>query len=399
MRAFSEGSPTAGADRDQSLAGVRVLVVTSGHTVDDSRVYARHARGLQRVGATVTVVGLPGSGTANGVTIVPVPRPSSRLVRFLWQPWRSLWAARSVPADIVHVHDAEMLVTLPIARLGWIGSRFVYDVHEDFANLLLVRDWLPPWARSPARFLTETLEKLLALLADAVVSVTEPLAEKFWNRRRVVAHNYISREFFETARSVSEPPARREFDLVHLGTLSQSRAVFLAETIRHFHQLAPQARSLVIGVPPEIEQIMRPHLPDRCLLMRPRAYTEVPGLLGKAKVGVNVHPWLQPHLAVALPVKVCEYMAAGCAVVSSTMPVLTRVLADAGVDSSMLTLIEGGEPIDYARGIVRWVDGIARGDDPGARLRELATTSMTWEGELDKIARLYLQLLKRPCAT
>ena len=130
------------------LSGVRVLVVTSGHSVTDSRVYARHARGVHGLGATVTVVGLPGSRTADGVRIIATPRPSSRVVRFLWQPWRCWWAARSVAADVVHIHDPEMLITLPIARLGWFRSRFVYDAHEDFANLLLIRDWLPAWAQA-----------------------------------------------------------------------------------------------------------------------------------------------------------------------------------------------------------------------------------------------------------
>ena len=54
----------------------------------------------------------------------------------------------------------------------------------------------------------------------------------------------------------------------------------------------------------------------------------------------------------------------------------------------------GGTPDDYARGVLRWVEAINRGADPGAKLREVARKSMTWEGELAKVAELYLQLLE-----
>ncbi len=122
------------------LAGVRVLIVTSGHEVTDSRVYGREARSIHALGADVTLVGKLERGVADGVRLLVVPLAPSRLVRFLFQPWRCLWRARREEADIVHFHDAEMLATLPLAKLWWPKSKFVYDVHEDFASLMLVRD-------------------------------------------------------------------------------------------------------------------------------------------------------------------------------------------------------------------------------------------------------------------
>jgi hypothetical protein len=70
-------------------------------------------------------------GDLDEVRVLPVSPDRSRLSRFLWKPWRCLWAARRENPDIVHFHDAEMLATLPVARILWPGARFVYDVHED----------------------------------------------------------------------------------------------------------------------------------------------------------------------------------------------------------------------------------------------------------------------------
>lgn len=380
------------------LDGVQVLIIASVHAFTDPRIYPKQACSLQRLGANVTVVGKLEHGTSGEVRVVLVREPSSRLMRFLWQPWRCLWTARWQHADIIHLHNAEMLITLPVARLWWWRSKFIFDVREDYANLLLIRDWLPAWVKPIVCCVTNIGVKGLASFVHAIVGVTSPLTAKFRHKRKITAYNYVSREFFDQAGQIKREPQEREFDLVHLGTLNVRRARFLAETIHAFHQLRSGARSLVIGVSAEIAEAMRPKIPDNCTLLGRTPYKEIPQLLGNTKVGLDVHPWLGPHLEVALPVKVCEYMAAGCAVVSSAMPVLNQILAEAGADAEAIAIIEGGTPIDYAKAAARFVEAIEGGADPGSTLRERALRHMIWEEEASKIAQLYLTLLEKPCA-
>jgi glycosyltransferase involved in cell wall biosynthesis len=290
-----------------------------------------------------------------------------------------------------------MLFTLPIAKLWWRKTKFIYDVHEDFGNLMVIRDWLPSWVKPLVRILTNTVEKSLASLADGIVGVTPPLTNKFSNKNKITAYNYNPAEFFDRAGKTMREPGSRAFDVVHLGTLNLRRAIFLADVIHELHRRKPGARSLVIGVSPEIEQAVKGRIPEGCLLLGKTPYQEIPALLANAKVGLDVHPWPAPHLDVALPVKVCEYMAAGCAVVSSSMPVLDRLLDQAGASPESVSIIKGEDAADYANAIVAMIDRIEGGADPGAKLRELALNHMVWEREANKIAQLYLQLLERPC--
>jgi glycosyltransferase involved in cell wall biosynthesis len=380
------------------LDGVNVLIMASGHAATDPRIH-KQACSMQSLGANVAVVAALEQSNTRELKVLTVPKPSSRFRRFLWQPWRCLGRAWRQHPDIIHLHDAEMLLALPLAKGRWPHCRFVYDVREDFANLMLIRDWLPGWVKPAVRVMTNALEKALAQFADALVSVTPPLADRFNHKNKIVAYNFVSREFFEQVEQPRREAGQREFDLVHLGTLNVRRAIFLADTLREFHRLRPRARSLVIGVSPEVEATIRARLPDGCVLLGRTPYKDIPGLLGNVKVGLDVHPWLGPHLMVALAVKVCEYMAAGCAVVASGMPVLDRILSEAGVDGDAITIINGGTPVDYAQAAAQMIERIEYGSDPGARLRELACQHMVWEEEAVKIAQLYLKLVGTPCAT
>jgi glycosyltransferase involved in cell wall biosynthesis len=379
----------------QPLEGLRVLILTSGHDVSDPRIYVKQGRSLRSLGARVTITGAVYKTAPTDVTILPVSKARSRLVRFLWQPWKCLWRARREQCDIIHVHDAEMLAVLPAAKLRWPRARFVYDVHEDFANLMLIRGWLPEWIKPGVKFGVDLVEKLLAKLADGIIGVTPPLTGKFAARHRTTAFNYTSRQFFQTCARVSRAPQQRDFDVVHLGTLNPRRASFLCEVLAAVHQKRPQTRSLIVGaMQPEIQQLLQSKLPANCELLGRTEHDQLPALLGNARIGLDVHPWRQPHLEVAIPVKVCEYMAAGCAVVCSSMPVLDQVAGEAGMTSDM-RIISGGQPADYAQAILETLRRLEKGENPGSRLQRAAAAHMIWENEAEKIAQLYLQILGR----
>lgn len=380
---------------DRRSGETKLLVLTTGHEATDARIYVKQASQLQRLGIDVTVVGKLEYTRSGAVPVVVIPAPRSRWRRLVWQPWRCLWAARKLRADIVHFHDPEILIALPLAKLWWWRSKFVYDVHEDVANLILVRDWLPEWSKPIARRVIDGVEKAMASLADGVIGVTPPLTEKFGHRHKSVAYNFVAQEFF--ALSGNKKGQEREIDVIHVGTLSAERALFLLDTLREFHLCRPTARSLVAGVSPAIEELLRGRLPGQTRLLARMSHHEIAAHLGNSKIGLDIHPKHLPHLEVALPVKVCEYMAAGCAVVSSTMPVLNRLLAPLDVSPDSLVLIDGGEPADYANAMVEILKKIDAALDPGAALREIAARHLAWEGETKKITALYSRLLGRPC--
>jgi glycosyltransferase involved in cell wall biosynthesis len=293
-----------------------------------------------------------------------------------------------------------MLAVLPLARVLWPKAKFVYDVHEDFPNLMLIRDWLPARLKPLARALTGFCESSLARLAHGIVAVTPPLASKFPHRNKVAALNFPTPDFIDAAARAARPATERAYDLVHLGTLSRQRAAFLAEVIDELSRRRPGTQCLILGTSPANIDFLKTRVPPSCELLGSVAHAEVAGILGNAKVGIDVHPWLQPHLEPALAVKIGEYMVCGCAVIASSMPVLETILSRSTVRLPGIATIEGGRPRDYADAVLSLLAGIDRREDPGADLRSFALEHMNWQNEAIRIGSLYRSLVDgTSCAT
>jgi glycosyltransferase involved in cell wall biosynthesis len=286
-----------------------------------------------------------------------------------------------------------MLAVLPVARLWWPGAKFVYDVHEDFAELMMIRDWLPEGLKPAARALTNGCEKALSRLAHGIVAVTPPLAAPFPQACKVSAMNFPTKDFYEKAAAAVRPGGDRRFDIVHLGTLNRRRAAFLCDVLTRVQRTRPQLRSLIVGASADMLEFLGGRVPAGCELRGLVPHDEVAGLLADAKVGIDVHPWLGRHLEPALAVKVCEYMGAGCAVVASPMPVLEEVLSGSTDRPEGIEIVAGEDPEEFARAALRFIGEIESARNPGESVRRFAVDHMQWDLEAGHIAALYRALL------
>lgn len=369
-----------------------VTVISTGHQATDHRIFDKEARTLAGAGFDVALIAAhPAPERRDGVEIVPLDWPGGRLDRFLLRPWRALRAARRRGGDVVHIHDAELLQICPPLRL--LGRPVVvYDVHEDFANLMRRRDWLPAPLRALVQAAVRSCEALLARSVDAIVAATETLAGNFPGHRRIALYNLPSRDFVERAGAHSPPPAERSVDVLHVGVLSEERLRFLSATLAALLERRPGTSVRIVGLPEAQAEALRGALGADALDLRGRVpYDEIPRLTGDCRVGVNVHPIVYPHLRVAVPVKVFEYMAAGCGVVTSWLPELHGLLTEE--TKAQISTLRDAEPADYAEAIAGWLDEPDRLAAASQHLRAAARDVYSWDSQAPKLVGLYQDLL------
>jgi glycosyltransferase involved in cell wall biosynthesis len=131
---------------------VRVLVCTVVHHPADARIYFRQIRALLEAGHQVTYIapmGEPGApdSLGPGLATVAIPRAVGKRRVGALRAARAALAEHAPSADLLLVHDPELLLVLP-ARSRRPPT--VWDVHEDTAAALTTKAWLPSFLRPVA---------------------------------------------------------------------------------------------------------------------------------------------------------------------------------------------------------------------------------------------------------
>ena len=369
-----------------------INIVSSGHSALDHRLFDKEAQTLKSLSSKIRIIAnYSDSCTIDGVEIHSLHNNKSRLYRFLITPWKCLNICLKYQTPIIHIHDLELLMICPILKL--LGQKIIiYDVHEDFGKLMLRRDWIPTFLRRAIATILEIAERMLALSVDGIIGVTDPLTAKFWNHRKISIYNLPSSFLLRMASSSLPTPEKRIYDLVHLGTLSHERLVFLGQIIRILLRLRPEIKILVVGLRSEQVHWARKSFPNCADIIGKVPYHKVPAYLIKCRIGINIHPILYPHLKVAVPAKIFEYMACGCNVVTSYLPELDRLLDEE--TKKNISIIKNGDPSVYAHRINQMLSQRERLVANQALLTRKVVEKYNWNTEAKKLILFYQQLLK-----
>lgn len=370
---------------------VEIVLLSSGHSALDHRVFDKEATTLARYFSRVRVVAAHTADEVLGTVRITALSPTgSRLKRFLFRPLHCYLAARGSGKRIAILHDAELLLWAPFFKIV-MGWRLVYDVHEDFPQLLLRRTWIPARLRRSLGHGVGIMEQILSRSCDGIIGATAVLADHFAPQARIALYNLPSRDFISKAASQSRPLDERKFDLVHLGTLSNERMEFLGDVFAHLFAQTPSAHALVIGAQPEQARYFQQRFsPDRVATVGKVSYDQILGYLVNCRIGIDIHPVLYPHLRCAVPVKVFEYMAAGCNVVTSYLPELHRLLGDEGAEHVVTIYTPAVEA--FAGEIARLLDEPASMLEHQRALMRLVNIRWNWEHEAEKLVQFVTRI-------
>lgn len=188
---------------------VKVCHMTSSHNPKDQRIFHKECVSLAKAGYDVYLVERGASEEVNGVHIVGTQEEDSgRFFRLLKRPKLVYEIAKSLDADIYHIHDMELL---PFAmKLKKQGKKVIFDSHEDFASTFADSDALP-LPRPMKKLLGKMYgwyERRVCARLDAIISVTPHLCEKFEkvNPNTAMVTNYPLLDFGAWQKEMSYHP-------------------------------------------------------------------------------------------------------------------------------------------------------------------------------------------------
>ncbi|MEU6665061.1 glycosyltransferase [Streptomyces sp. NPDC046727] len=350
---------------------MRILVVTVVHHPEDARILHREIGALLERGHQVVYAApFAARNTAPRPYVegVDLPHAAGRDRRAALRAARALLTEHGPAADVVLLHDPELLLALPgtLRRLRRAGPVpvTVWDVHEDTAAALAMKAWVPRLLRPPLRTAVRAAERL----AERRLRLL--LAEDAYQDRFRRSHPVVP----NLATPPADPPPPPGTDrVVYLGQLSRARgALDLIATAR---LLAPAVRVEAIGAAdPDVRDALAAADRDGVLrwhgfLPNDRALARLAGALAGLSL---LHD--QPNYRHSRPTKVVEYMAHGVPVVTTPTPLAAELVERHGCG----LVVPYGDP-RAAADAVRRLAG-----DCGLRLRtarlgrEAALSELNW---------------------
>jgi glycosyltransferase involved in cell wall biosynthesis len=339
---------------------MRIVMLLHKSVEHDSRV-RREGRALVGAGHEVVVVHAPKGadglgGELDGFELRAVAAPG-------WARWlpaavrRGLLVlafvreVRRVGADAVHAHDVAMLG--PGVVGAWLTrARLVYDSHE-YAVGVPYRERLWAW-------LVRTLERGLIGRADAVITVSDGIAERLRER-------YGLAELPAVVRNLPDPgetdPGFEAADLraalgmsagaplvLHLGAVARDRG---GETLVRAVARVPEAHLLFLGADDSgfaagLEEVARVEgVGDRVHFRPSVPVGQIRAHVRQVSAGVTLLEDTCDNHRLALPNKLFEYLAAEVPVVASDLPEMRRALAGRPATA----LVDPADPASVAAGI------------------------------------------------
>jgi glycosyltransferase involved in cell wall biosynthesis len=375
-----------------SRDGPLVCHVTTAHPARDARIFHKECKTLARGGYRVVLIAQHADADrSDGVLIEPLPQAKGKLERVVRLQPRVLLIALRKRASLYHFHDPELLPLALVVRVLW-RRRVVYDMHELYSEALLAGSG----RRRPLlrRLLRVALESLPLGLFDLVVFPTESLRLDVGRPTRAVT--LVNLPTVDEGQRVRRPVPwdRREYDVIHLGTVSPPRMAFMLEVARRAAELRPELRWLFLGISDATVAWVRDNYDDAFLsrhvvLAARTTHVEALRFVQRSRIGFSYHP-LERRFLVALPMKVFEYLLMGVPVVSTALPELTRTL-EPGRDA---VLVNGDDPAIYARAIAELLADPLRAGRLAEAGRAKVRDGLNWEAsEAPKLMEAYADVL------
>ena len=200
----------------------KICHITTGHRSTDIRIFIKECTSLANAGYETYLIAQGESFERNGVNVIGIGEfYNSRLKRFIMLTRIMYKEACKIDADIYHFHEPSFI---PFGiKLVKKGKKVIFDSHENYAEQIRYKKWIPACLRKIVSKVYERYETYAAKRISAVITpCTRMGKDRFENRARIsetISNAAVFRDVPIIERNYSVPV------VCYTGTISESRGV------------------------------------------------------------------------------------------------------------------------------------------------------------------------------
>ena len=203
---------------------LKVTHLTSAHSRYDTRIFLKECRSLTTNSFEVSLVVADGKEDEikNGIKIYNVTEKlKNRFSRAFRSSFLAYKKAKELDSDIYHFHDPELIPYGLLLSLK--GKKVVYDIHEDMAQQILIKSWIPVKVRKPTSLLFSKLESIACRQFYSLVVPQKEMEAQFskYNKHTMTLYNFPNQLNYDVSFE-----SKNKFQLIYAGSISEERGVF-----------------------------------------------------------------------------------------------------------------------------------------------------------------------------
>jgi glycosyltransferase involved in cell wall biosynthesis len=371
-----------------------VAMVTSAHPDFDSRIW-KEAKSLALSGFETHLVcpwKVRHLEVKDGVIFHPFRKPARRWQRILahFSIFNKLLSLLK-QVDLIHFHDLDLL---PLMIFFPLRMPVVYDIHENYAEEMLLKPYLPTLWRPLIAWIVKWGEWLCVRMIKNLVVVVDSL-------EKIYAHpgtHVVKVRNFATLELENDYDHRIPAVIFTGSQYIANGSLLFLEVAHRVHLLRPNVKFYCtdrFGIHEDLQfkkyfllKIVEYKL-QNVVFFLPNVKPHLIMLhINQATIGLSPNLNLKKQ-KIALPTKIFEYMAGGIPIVASNLPYLAEFIDKNGAG----LLADPDNPDQFAEKTIYLLDHKDEAKKMGEDGLRVFREKYCWEKEVGKLIQMYHKIL------
>jgi glycosyltransferase involved in cell wall biosynthesis len=389
-----------------------VCMISSLHGLYDDRIYWKEALSLKNHGYDVIHITTGDTDldfvSEHGIRLIQVKKNkyfSNPYVDILFRKItfrpdvykKILRICTFLRADVYHYHDIQInRISKDLKRLAHAPA-LIYDVHEDFSDLVLTSNSLNKRLRWFFKLYAKWLnrwELSHASSCDFIIVAVDHIYQKFKTMasqgKAAVIYNYTTL-FPETV----HPAEKKNYDAIYCGQINPLRgAMEIAQAVVIARETIPGIKVLLLGPVPDmqfkrqlLDVIGKNNLRENLILYGNVPYNEIEDFYQDSRVGLGIFMPVSIFYY-GIQIKTFEYMAFGLPVICSNFGTIDQIIRETGSGITVDPL----SPVAISNALITLLTEKKLYDTCSANGRLAVKNKYNWKTEEARLLGIYKEL-------